>query len=200
MFFKRCFDILCALVGLIILAPLFFIIAILIKLTTPGPIFFRQIRVGRYGCEFSIYKFRTMVVNAESLGLRITVGNDTRVTHVGKFLRKTKLDELPQLVNVLLGDMSLVGPRPEVPEYVDTYPKDIKNIVLSVRPGMTDWTSIRLIDENYVLSRANDPKQAYINEVLPQKLADAVKYVKARNFMTDIAIIFITIYRMFIRR
>jgi lipopolysaccharide/colanic/teichoic acid biosynthesis glycosyltransferase len=182
------------------LVPVFIIISIVIKITTPGTIFFRQIRVGRYGSEFSIHKFRTMVVNAQNLGLLITVGDDARVTRVGKFLRKTKLDELPQLINVLLGDMSLVGPRPEVPEYVATYPKEIKDIVLSVRPGMTDWTSIRLIDENYVLSKANDPKVAYIDEVLPEKLADAVKYVKTRNFTTDLAIIFITIYRIFFRK
>jgi len=193
---KRFFDIICSTFGLIILAPFFIIIAIIIKATTAGPIFFRQIRVGRYGREFSIHKFRTMVVNAENIGLHITVGNDVRITGIGKFLRKTKLDELPQLIDVLQGNMSLVGPRPEVPEYVKTYPREIRDIVLSVRPGITDWASIKMIDESLVLAKANDPKQAYIEQVLPAKLAYAVKYVKTRNFITDLVIIFTTIYKV----
>jgi lipopolysaccharide/colanic/teichoic acid biosynthesis glycosyltransferase len=196
MWLKRIFDIVCSLLGLILLAPFFIIISILIKIITPGPIFFRQIRVGRYGREFSIHKFRTMVVNAESIGPKITIGNDGRITRIGRFLRKAKLDELPQLIDVLQGNMSLVGPRPEVPEYVKIYPKEIKDIVLSVRPGITDWTSIRLIDENLVLSKADDPKLAYINEVLPEKLADAVNYVKTRTFLTDLTIILATIYKL----
>ncbi|HLX53972.1 MAG TPA: sugar transferase [Aquella sp.] len=190
---KRFFDIICSLLGLIILAPFFIIIAILTKSTTHGPIFFKQVRVGRYGREFSIHKFRTMIADAESIGPHITIGNDSRITPIGQFLRKTKLDELPQLIDVLQGNMSLVGPRPEVPEYVKIYPQEIKNIVLSVRPGITDWASIKMIDESLVLAKANDPKQLYIDKILPEKLAYAVKYVKTRSFLTDVIIIFITI-------
>ncbi|MCC2626031.1 MAG: hypothetical protein K0R14_1904 [Burkholderiales bacterium] len=197
---KRIFDIVCSLMGLIILSPLFIIIAVLVKYTTPGPVFFRQIRVGHYGHEFSIYKFRTMVVNAENMGLHITVGDDARVTILGKFLRKTKLDELAQLINVLKGDMSLVGPRPEVPEYVKIYPQEIKDIVLSVRPGITDWASIKMIDENLLLAKVNNPEQMYLNQILPQKLGYAVKYVKTRSFITDLIIIVTTIGRIFIRK
>jgi len=197
---KRVFDVVCSLLGLIILAPFFIIIAILIKATTPGPIFFRQIRVGRYAHEFQIHKFRTMIEGAESIGPQITIGNDVRITRIGKFLRKTKLDELPQLIDVLQGNMSLVGPRPEVPEYVKTYPKEIKDIVLSVRPGITDWASIKMIDENLILAKTNDPKQVYMDEVLPEKLAYAVKYVKTRSFLTDLIIILVTIGKILTRK
>lgn len=197
---KRIFDIVCSLLGLILLAPFFILIAILVKITTPGPIFFRQIRVGRYGREFSIHKFRTMIVNAQSLGPQITIGHDARITYIGQFLRKTKLDELPQLIDVLQGNMSLVGPRPEVPEYVSTYSREIKEIVLSVRPGITDWASIKMIDENLELAKTNNPKEAYINVVLPEKLAYAVRYVKTRNFLTDLIIILTTIRKIFVRK
>ncbi|MCC2645545.1 MAG: hypothetical protein K0R94_1323 [Burkholderiales bacterium] len=197
---KRFFDIFCSLLGLILLSPLFIIIAFFIKVDTSGPIFFRQIRVGRYEREFSIHKFRTMVVNADMLGPKITIGNDARITNIGKILRKTKLDELPQLIDVLQGNMSLVGPRPEVPQYVSTYSREIKDIVFSVRPGITDWASIKMIDENIELAKANNPKEAYINIVLPEKLAYAVKYVKTRTFLTDFIIILTTIIKIFVRK
>ena len=150
---KRSFDIICALCGLIILSPVLLLIIVLTKLTSTGPVFFRQTRVGQYEKLFQIHKFRTMIVNAEASGLKITVGRDPRITSIGHFLRKTKLDELPQLIDVLMGTMSLVGPRPEVPEYVQYYTNEVKAIVLSVRPGITDWASIKMIDENGSLPR-----------------------------------------------
>ena len=200
MLLKRLFDIICSLTGLIILAPFFIIIGLLIKITSNGPVFFRQIRVGRFGHEFSIHKFRTMVVNAEAIGPQITIGADDRVTKVGSYLRKYKLDELPQLIDVLLGDMSLVGPRPEVPKYVATYQNEIKEIILSVRPGITDWASIKMIDESLLLAKTDNPKQAYIEVILPQKLAYAIKYVKTRSFLIDLQIILATFAKIIIRK
>jgi lipopolysaccharide/colanic/teichoic acid biosynthesis glycosyltransferase len=197
---KRVFDIISAIMGLIILFPLFLVISILIKLNSPGEIFFRQIRVGRWCTEFKIYKFRTMVVNAENLGPKITIGDDKRVTKIGGFLRKTKLDELPQLINVLTGDMSIVGPRPEVPEYVAIYPQQVKDIVLSVRPGITEWASIQVIDENHILAKSLDPKYTYANKILPQKLGYAVRYVKTRSFFGDLKIILVTLIRLINRQ
>jgi lipopolysaccharide/colanic/teichoic acid biosynthesis glycosyltransferase len=200
MIIKRIFDIICSLMGLIILAPFLVIIAIAIKITSNEPVFFRQVRVGKNGHEFLIHKFRTMVTNAESMGPQITIGLDPRITVVGVFLRKTKLDELPQLIDVVVGNMSLVGPRPEVPQYVKTYLPEIKNIVLSVRPGITDWASIKMIDENLILAKSANPHLAYINDILPHKLTYAVAYVKTRSFWQDIIIIFATIARIFFRR
>lgn len=199
MIIKRFFDIIFSFAGLIILVPLFILIAVLIKATSDGPIFFRQIRVGRYGHKFLIHKFRTMVSDAENIGPQITIGQDKRITGIGRFLRKTKLDELPQLIDVLAGKMSLVGPRPEVPEYVETYQKEIRDIVLSVRPGITDWASIKMIDENQILADSADPRQLYITKILPQKLAYAVEYVNTRSFLTDLSIILTTIGKIFIR-
>lgn len=196
---KRLFDIIFSVLWLIILTPAFILIGILIKTTSSGPIFFRQIRIGRYGHEFSIHKFRTMVINAESTGPQITIGHDSRITKIGKILRKTKLDELPQLIDVVKGNMSIVGPRPEVPQYVATYQQEIRDIILSVRPGITDWASIKMIDENQVLAKSHDPQQFYANKILPQKLAYAVKYVRTRSFLTDLIIIFATIGKIFIR-
>lgn len=196
---KRVFDIICALCGLIVLSPVLFLIIVLIKLTSAGPVFFRQTRVGQYEKLFQIHKFRTMIVNAEASGLKITVGRDPRITPIGHFLRKTKLDELPQLIDVLMGTMSLVGPRPEVPEYVQYYTNDIKAIVLSVRPGITDWASIKMIDENDILARARDPQQAYIQQILPEKLAYAVRYVQTRSLRLDVYLILLTISKIFTR-
>ena len=156
-------------------------------------VLFRQKRMGRYGRPFHIYKFRTMVKDAESNGLQITSGADSRVTRVGELLRKYKLDELPQLLDVALGNMSFVGPRPEVPRYVEIYPDDIRDIVLSVRPGITDRASIEFRSENEILGKAEDPNQAYINEVLPIKLGYYVDYVNERSFMGDIRIIIDTL-------
>ena len=199
MLLKRIFDIVFSLLGLLVLTPFFLIIAILIKFRSSGPVFFRQIRVGKNGQLFQIHKFRTMVVNAESLGPKITVSDDARVTSIGKFLRKYKLDELPQLLDVVVGTMSIVGPRPEVPEYVDLYPKEVKQIVLSVRPGITDWSSIVMIDESALLSASSDNKATYLNDIMPKKLALAVKYVKTRSFYQDCLIIIVTIKNIIIR-
>lgn len=190
---KRLFDFCASGVGLLFLSPLLLVVAIVIKLDSHGPVFFRQERVGQFGKLFRIHKFRTMVVNAEGRGMQITVGSDPRVTKVGKFLRRYKLDELPQLIDVVLGRMSLVGPRPEVPRYVACYPDDVKDLVLSVRPGITDRASIEFKDENEILGRAADPHRAYVEEVLPIKLGYYVDYVKSRSLFGDVAIIFSTL-------
>ena len=190
---KRLFDWLASTCGLLALAPVLVVLAVWIKLDSAGPVFFRQERVGRGGKLFRIHKFRTMVTDAERRGLQITVGADARVTRVGQWLRKYKLDELPQLLDVWLGHMSLVGPRPEVPRYVACYPADVRDVVLSVRPGITDRASIEFKDENEILGRATDPHLAYVNEVLPIKLRYYVDYVAHRSFWSDIGIIFATV-------
>ena len=190
---KRLFDWLASGVGLLLLSPVLLVLALWIKLDSNGPVFFRQERVGQFGHVFHIHKFRTMVTDAERRGLQITVGADSRVSRVGQWLRKYKLDELPQLMDVWLGHMSLVGPRPEVPRYVACYPADVRDVVLSVRPGITDRASIEYKDENEVLGRAADPHYAYVNEVLPIKLRYCVAYVENRSFMGDLAIIFATL-------
>ena len=190
---KRVFDFCTSGIGLLALSPLFFVIAILILLDSHGPVFFRQERVGQFGRMFKIHKFRTMVVDAEARGMQITVGVDPRVTKVGGFLRRYKLDELPQLIDVLLGDMSLVGPRPEVPRYVACYPQAMKELVLSVRPGITDRASIEFKDENEILAHAVDPHHAYVTEVLPIKLGYYADYVHNRTLLGDIGIIFLTL-------
>lgn len=192
---KRLFDVLCAALGLVALLPVLVLIAIWIKLDSPGPVFFRQVRVGRFGIPFRIHKFRTMRVNAEQAG-RLTVGRDSRITRSGHLLRKTKLDELPQLIDVLIGKMSLVGPRPEVQEFIDCYPDDIKAKVLSVRPGITDRASIEMVDENEILSKYPDPRQAYIDHILPVKQRYYVEYVDNHGVLTDIRIIFDTILKI----
>jgi lipopolysaccharide/colanic/teichoic acid biosynthesis glycosyltransferase len=189
---KRLFDILASGVGLLVLSPLFLVLALWIKLDSPGPVFFRQERVGQGGRVFRIHKFRTMVTDAERRGLQITIGADARVTRVGQWLRKYKLDELPQLLDVCLGYMSLVGPRPEVPRYVACYPAYLRDVVLSVRPGITDRASIEFKDENLILGRAADPHLAYVNEVLPIKLRYYVDYVNNRSFFGDVKLIFRT--------
>jgi lipopolysaccharide/colanic/teichoic acid biosynthesis glycosyltransferase len=195
---KRLFDWLASTCGLLALAPVLLLLAVWIKLDSPGPVFFMQERVGRGGKLFRIHKFRTMVTDAERRGLQITVGADARVTRVGQWLRKYKLDELPQLLDVWLGHMSLVGPRPEVPRYVACYPADVRDVVLSVRPGITDRASIEFKDENEILGRAADPHQAYVNEVLPIKLRYYVDYVAQRSFWSDVGIILMT-FRALVR-
>ena len=190
---KRLFDFIASSFGLILLTPIFVLVALWIKLDSRGVIFFRQERVGFQGDLFRIHKFRTMVFDAEKKGKHITVGADLRITTIGRFLRKYKLDELPQLIDVLVGDMSLVGPRPEVPKYIDYYSDDEKHAVLSVKPGITDNASIEFRGENELLASAKDPEAAYINEVLPKKIALYRKYVKERSFFGDVAIIFKTI-------
>jgi lipopolysaccharide/colanic/teichoic acid biosynthesis glycosyltransferase len=190
---KRVFDLLLSTLGLLALAPLLLVIAVLIKLDSPGPVMFRQERVGRFGQPFRIHKFRTMRHEPAGQGLQITVGADRRITRVGGFLRASKLDELPQLLDVWLGDMSLVGPRPEVPRYVAHYPAGLREKVLSVRPGITDIASIEYRDESAVLARASDPEHAYIHEVLPHKLALAARYVERSSIWLDVWLIWRTV-------
>ncbi|OGA82593.1 MAG: sugar transferase [Burkholderiales bacterium RIFCSPHIGHO2_01_FULL_63_240] len=190
---KRLFDLLLSCIGLLLLAPLLLLIALLIKLDSPGPVMFRQERVGRFGKPFRIHKFRTMRHEPAGQGLQITVGADRRITRVGGFLRASKLDELPQLLDVWLGDMSLVGPRPEVPRYVAHYPAELREKVLSVRPGITDIASIEYRDESAVLARAADPEHAYVHEVLPHKLALAARYVERSSLWLDVWLIWRTV-------
>lgn len=190
---KRLFDWFVSALGLLVLSPVLLMIALWIKFDSVGPVFFRQERVGQGGKVFRIFKFRTMVIDAEVKGLQITVGADARVTQVGKWLRRYKLDELPQLLDVWLGRMSLVGPRPEVPRYVACYPDEVRQLVLSVRPGITDKASIEFKDENEILGRASDPNLAYINEVLPIKLGYYVEYVQTQSLWGDIGLILRTV-------
>ena len=196
MFLKRGFDILFSLVGLILLSPFFLIIAILIKLDSPGCVFFLQTRVGQYGRPFRIVKFRTMVSDAERRGVQVSTSNDARITRLGYKLRRFKVDELPQLFNVLLGQMSLVGPRPEVPRYVELYKSDYEEI-LKVRPGITDYAAIEYRDENTLLEGSENPEETYINEVLPRKIELYRHYINNRGFVTDVILIFKTISASF---
>ncbi len=186
---KRIFDIFFASFGLIIISPLLLLIAIWIKLDSPGPIFFRQERVGQFGTSFRIHKFRTMVTDAEKRGMQLTVGKDNRITRSGCFLRHYKLDELPQLIDVLVGNMSLVGPRPEVPKYVACYPDNIRDLVLSVKPGITDLASIEFREENKILGLSTNPEKTYINEILPIKLEYYIQYRQKNNIFLDLLII-----------
>lgn len=191
LFFKRAFDIVASFLGLVILLVPFLIVAIVIKCTSKGPVFFRQERVGKGGKTFRIFKFRTMVVDAEKKGLQITVGKDSRVTGIGKFLRKTKLDELPQLINVFIGQMSFVGPRPEVPHYVEMY-NDYQRNILRIKPGITELASIVYRDENEVLAQSENPEQTYINEIMPKKIELNMEYMQKMSFWYDIKLIFKT--------
>lgn len=193
LFWKRFFDIAVSLLGIIITSPVLIVVSILIKLTSKGPVFFRQERIGKGEKPFRILKFRTMVVNADSQGLKITVGGDKRITGVGKVLRKTKLDELPQLFNVFAGQMSLVGPRPEVAEYVALYTPEQRK-VLSVRPGITDYASVCFRDENEILAEAEDPQKEYIEHIMPLKLRYNAKYIEEMGVLTDLKILFMTVY------
>lgn len=191
---KRIFDFLLSLFGIIMLSPIFIIVSIAIKLDSKGSILFLQKRVGRYGKEFNIYKFRTMVTDAEKLGKQITVGKDNRITRVGAFLRKFKIDELPQLFNVLKGDMSLVGPRPEVPKYVALYNKEQRK-VLDIRPGITDMASLRYKDENDILGKVDNPEEYYINVIMKDKLNLNLEYIEKSNVFFDIYLILKTIIK-----
>jgi lipopolysaccharide/colanic/teichoic acid biosynthesis glycosyltransferase len=186
---KRCFDLILAGLGLLLLAPLLLLIALAIKLDSPGPVFFRQERVGRRGVLFRIHKFRTMIHAPQPAGPLLTVGADARITRVGTLLRAAKLDELPQLIDVLRGSMSLVGPRPEVPKYVALYPAALRNKILSVRPGITDPASIEFRDESTLLDRAANPEREYIEQILPRKLQLAAHYVDHASLSTDLAVI-----------
>lgn len=191
---KRIFDFVVSLIGAILLSPILLIVAIAIKIDSKGKVLFLQKRVGRYGKPFYIYKFRTMVTDAEKLGKQITVGKDERITKVGAFLRKYKIDELPQLLNVVKGDMSLVGPRPEVPRYVDLYSKEERK-VLEVRPGITDLASLRYKDENDILAKVENPEEYYINVIMKDKLKLNLEYIEKSNILFDISLIFKTIIK-----
>lgn len=185
---KRLFDLLAAALGLLLLGPLLLLVAAWIRCDSPGPALYRQQRVGRGGNLFWIYKFRTMRCSDQPAA-QLTVGRDPRITRAGHFLRAYKIDELPQLLNVLQGSMSLVGPRPEVPRYVACYPEAVRREVLSVAPGITDWASIAYRQENAILGTSPDPEQAYLDEVLPAKLAFYQRYVREHNFWLDLRII-----------
>ncbi len=192
---KRAFDVSVASLGLLITSPLLVFISILIKLDSHGPVIFRQVRVGRGLRPFKMYKFRTMLHKAPTQGSLLTIGHDARVTKVGRFLRKFKLDELPQLVNVLIGDMSLVGPRPEVPRYVEPLRSEFAE-VLVVRPGLTDLASVKYINESAVLACFSNPEEAYQTKILPEKLRLAKLYVRHMSFRLDFAILVQTLLRM----
>ena len=196
---KRAFDILAVALGLLLLSPLFALVALLVKLTSPGPVFFRQQRIGRRFRPFFINKFRTMVQDAPKLGAQITFGDDPRITRLGHILRKTKIDELPQLINVLKGEMSLVGPRPEVPKYVEMFRDDYEEI-LQVRPGITDLASIEYRDEAAVLAEADNPEEEYVRRVLPEKIRLAKEYVRRASFWYDLTIIMKTLLKLFADR
>ena len=191
-FWKRLIDIVLSGCGILVLLPVYLVIAVAVKLDDPGPVFYRQVRVGRNGKEFRIYKFRTMVVDADKKGLAITVGRDNRITRMGSLLRKTKLDELAQLINVFTGEMSFVGPRPEVPKYVDMYTPYQRQVLL-VRPGITDYASIAYRNENDLLAGADDPEKMYIEKIMPDKIELNMKYLREISPLADIRLILSTI-------
>ncbi|MFN0186989.1 MAG: sugar transferase [Aquabacterium sp.] len=195
---KRLFDIATAAAGLVLLLPVLLAVALAIRIDSPGPVFFRQVRIGRHGRPFRIFKFRTMTVAGEPRGgAQITVAGDARITRVGGVLRSWKLDELPQLIDVLRGTMSLVGPRPEVPRYVDAYPEEQREHVLSVRPGITDLASLRYRDESAVLAQAVDPEREYVDVILPEKLRAAQRYVDHASLGADLRILGLTLSTVF---
>ena len=191
----RFFDFILSLVGLVVLAPIFIVLVIWIKIDSKGPVFYKQVRVGQNGINFGLFKFRSMVVDADKKGLITVGGRDPRITRSGYFIRKYKLDELPQLINVLLGDMSLVGPRPEVRKYVDLY-TDEQQKVLSVKPGITDYASIEYMDENEVLGKSSDPEKTYIEEIMPEKIKYNMKYIQNKNVSEYFKIIFLTLLKI----
>ncbi len=191
---KRIFDVLAAGSALIVFSPLFLLLALSVGLSSKGGVFYRQTRIGRHGKPFQLLKFRSMYARSDRKGL-LTVGADKRITPVGRFLRRYKLDELPQLWNILRGDMSIVGPRPEVPRYVQHYSPEQRK-VLSVRPGLTDYASLYYIDEAAVLAQSDDPEKTYLEEILPHKLELGLQYVEQQNFLEDLKIIFQTLWKL----
>ena len=196
---KRSFDLGCSAIGLIILAPILVLLAVWIKLEDSGPILYSGTRVGRFGRPFQMLKFRTMVVNAERLGGPSAADHDPRITGCGRLLRKYKLDELLQLVNVLHGEMSIVGPRPEVPFYVNLFSAEEKAI-LSVRPGITDWASLWNSDEGLILAGSADPERVYMERIRPQKIRLQLEYVRNRSFLVDLGIIARTVLTVLAKR
>ena len=196
---KRSFDILLSLFGLILLSPVLIVVSLLIRREEGGPVFYRGVRVGRHGEPFKIFKFRTMVINAEESGGPSTANNDPRITRVGRIIRKHKLDELPQLINVFKGEMSFVGPRPEVQHYIDMFTEEQKAI-LSVRPGITDWASLWNPDEGKILAGSPDPEKTYMEKIRPTKLGLQLKYVREHSFLIDLRIIVKTVLTVISRR
>jgi lipopolysaccharide/colanic/teichoic acid biosynthesis glycosyltransferase len=195
---KRTFDFVAAGLALLLLWPLMVIIAIAIKATSPGPVFYRGVRIGKEGKPFRIIKFRSMVVDAERAGPVSTADDDPRLTRIGRFIRKYKLDESAQLLNVLLGDMSLVGPRPEVQQFVDKYTEEEKEL-LRLRPGITDWASIWNSDEGGVLKGARDGDALYEAVIRPTKLKLQLRYLRSRTFLIDVKLLFCTVLRLVLR-
>jgi lipopolysaccharide/colanic/teichoic acid biosynthesis glycosyltransferase len=193
---KRAFDFTVATLGLIVFAPVFFVVGVLIKIESSGPAFFKQERIGRQFRPFHIYKFRTMTENAPQTGPAITVGDDARITRSGRFLRRSKIDELPQLINVFKGEMSLVGPRPELSRYVEMFPKDYEEI-LRVRPGITDMASVKYSNEATLLGYAENPEEKYVTQVLPDKITLAKAYTRQASLCFDVALIFKTLVKLF---
>lgn len=196
MIWKRSFDILCSSIGLLVLLPLYLVVAVAIRLDSPGPVFFRQVRIGKGGVPFQIHKFRTMHVAQDAGAPQITVGRDPRITRVGNILRRFKIDELPQIVDVLRGKMSIVGPRPEVPKYTEFYSAASREKIFSVRPGITDESSIFFIDEATLLSKQPDPESFYIENILPVKNRYHMNYVDNVSLIRDLRIIFSTLIRI----
>ena len=191
----RFFDFILSLVGLVVLAPIFIVLAIWIKIDSKGPVFYKQVRVGQNSIDFGLFKFRSMVVDADKKGLITVGGRDPRITRSGYFIRKYKLDELPQLINVLVGDMSRVGPRPEVRKYVDLY-TDEQQKVLSVKPGITDYASIEYMDENEILGKSSDPEKTYIEEIMPEKIKYNMKYISNKSLFEYFKIILLTVLKI----
>jgi lipopolysaccharide/colanic/teichoic acid biosynthesis glycosyltransferase len=192
---KRTFDLLVALAALIVLSPILLVLSLIIKITSPGPVFYRGVRIGQNGVPFRIFKFRTMVINAEQLGGSATAEDDPRITPIGRFIRRNKLDEFPQFINVLVGDMSLVGARPEVKKYVDMYTEEEKQI-LDLRPGITDWASIWNSNEAAVLEGSNDPEKTYEELIRPTKLALQLFYARNHSLLVDVKILFHTFCKL----
>src|SRR3989304_4304207 len=192
---KRLFDIIFSIIGLLLSLPVFVVISILIKLCSPGPVFFIQQRIGKYFKPFMLYKFRSMVADAPNRGLAITTGGDPRITKIGRFIRKTKLDEMPQLINVLKGDMSIVGPRPEVDKYVEMFKDEYKEI-LQVKPGITNCETIKFINEEEILGRYSNPEDGYIREILPAKIELYKRYLKNKGFFNDTWLILLTFWKI----
>jgi lipopolysaccharide/colanic/teichoic acid biosynthesis glycosyltransferase len=188
---KRIYDVIFSALGLLVLLPLFAVIAVLIKLDSPGPVFYQQTRIGKDGQEFKIYKFRKMHDHVGDGGSNLTLANDQRMTRIGAWLRKTKIDELPQAFNVLKGDMAVVGPRPETPDYVELFTPEQRQ-VLKVKQGITDYASIYFINEGDLLEQTTDPETYYINSIMPQKIRLNLHYIQEMSFATDMKIIFLT--------
>ena len=194
---KRLFDLIFSSIGLVVSSPFLFLIAVWIKIDSLGPVFFQGTRIGKSGKTFRIFKFRTMVVDAENLGGPSTAGDDPRLTKIGSFLKKYQLDELPQLINVFKGEMSLVGPRPEVKMYVDMMSEEERKTILSIKPGMTDLASLWNFHENEVLRGSSDPEKAYMEKIRPEKILLQLEYVKNRSFLLDLKIVIKTILKVF---